>query len=309
MISMAISPSGVSPAILPATAALEVRDLVVRYGATEVLHGVSLAVEPGSVYALLGRNGAGKSSLLRCLLGHQRPAAGRARLLGIDAWTGRAQALRRIGVVPEEPDAPPHLNAAELEAFCRGLYPRWDSAGLRRRLARFGVPLATPFGQLSKGQKSQTLLALALGHSPDVLVLDDPTLGLDAVARRAVFDELIGELAERGTTVLLASHDMEGIERIADRVGILTAGRMAVDEPLDELRGRFRRLTGPAGLADSDLAPFAPRAARALAWGREATVSRFDEGAFAALTGRFDVEARAMSLEEIFLVFAGEAAA
>ncbi|MEO8505290.1 MAG: ABC transporter ATP-binding protein [Acidobacteriota bacterium] len=302
-----------APAILPASPApIEIRELSFSYGVKEVLHRVSLVVEAGSVYALLGRNGAGKSSLIRCLLGHQPAASGRARLLGMDSWSERARALARIGVVPEEPDAPPHLDCAALEAFCADLYPSWDSTAVRRRLARFGVPLTTAFGELSKGQKSQALLALALGHSPELLILDDPTLGLDAVARRAVFDELIGELGERGTTVLFASHDMEGIERIADRVGILAAGRLFVDEPLEELRQRFRRINGSATLEPSDLevlAPLLPQGVRTLAWGREIVVTQFDDREFAPLAARLDLAARAMSLEEIFVVLVGEDAA
>ena len=247
------NPALALPTLPQNTTAIEIRELSLSYGPKEVLHRVSLDVAAGSVYALLGRNGAGKSSLIRCLLGHQRASSGRTRMLGMDSWSERAQALSRIGVVPEEPDAPAHLDCAALDRFSADLYPAWDSAAVHQRLARFRVPLSTPFAELSKGQKGQALLALALGHSPELLILDDPTLGLDAVARRSVFDELIGELGDRGTTVLLASHDMEGIERIADRVGILAAGRLIVDEPLDELRQRFRRIAGSATLEPDDL--------------------------------------------------------
>src|SRR5262249_30055932 len=157
----------------------------------------------GSVFALLGSNGAGKSSLVRCALGEQKPAAGRARLFGRDVWRQRATLLKDVGVVPEEPDAPPAMTAKELLAFCRRLYPRSHGEGAVVRLARFGVPMDAPFGRLSKGQKGQVALTLALAPRPALLILDDPTLGLDPVARRAVFQELIGELAEHGTTVFL----------------------------------------------------------------------------------------------------------
>ena len=113
---------------------------------------------------------------------------------------------------------------------------------MRARLERTRVPVDVPFGQLSKGQKGAVMLALALGHAPELLVLDDPTLGLDVVARRMLYDELIGELADRGTTVLLTTHDLAGVEVLADRVGILNGAKLVVDESLDALKGRFRRI-------------------------------------------------------------------
>jgi ABC-2 type transport system ATP-binding protein len=224
-----------------ATPAISVEELKVRYGRRPVLAGLSFAVRRGSVYALLGRNGSGKSSLVRCLLGEQRPTGGGARLLGRDVWRERRDLMRRVGVVPEEPDAPPDMTARELAAFCRGLYPSWNEPEVAARLRRFGVPEDTRFGALSKGQKGAVMLTLALGHSPELLVLDDPTLGLDVIARNAVFGELIGDLADRGTTVFITTHDLHAIEGIADRVAILKDGRLAVDEEVDVLKERWAR--------------------------------------------------------------------
>lgn len=221
--------------------------LTVRYGRRTALDGVSFAVPAGSVYALLGRNGAGKSSLVRCLLGEQRPDSGRALLLERDIWRERASVLTEVGVVHESPDAPAAMTALQLSRFCSRLYPRWDGAGLLARLQRFGVPADVPFGKLSRGQRGQVALGLALAPEPRLLILDDPTLGLDPVARRAVFEELIGDLADRGTTVFLTSHDLSGIEGIADRVGILQEGRLIVDEEIDTLKQRFQRTSYPPG--------------------------------------------------------------
>ena len=184
------------------------------------------------MYALLGRNGAGKSSLVRCLLGQQRPQAGEVRLFGQDAWRGRQELMARVGVVPEEPDAPPELTARQLVLLCGRLNRRWDAPSVFERLQRFGVPLETAFRRLSKGEKGAVMLALALGHGPELLVLDDPTLGLDVVARRTVFAEVIGDLADRGTTVLVTTHDLSGVEGIADRIGILRAGHLVLEGEL-----------------------------------------------------------------------------
>jgi ABC-2 type transport system ATP-binding protein len=221
--------------------ALDTDGLSVSYGRTRVVEGLTLAVPRGSVYALLGRNGAGKSSLLRVLLGQRPPAAGRVRLLGQDPWTRRESLMARVGVVPEEPDAPPEMTPAQLSAFCGRLNARWDSAAVAERLSRFEVPAGRPFGSLSKGQKGAVMLALALGHQPELLLLDDPTLGLDVVARDAVFREVIGDLADHGTTVFVSTHDLRAIEGIADHVAILHGGRLA-------LAGRLETLKAERGL-------------------------------------------------------------
>jgi ABC-2 type transport system ATP-binding protein len=305
--------------IFPATPAdspaVQLDSLTVRYGRTVACHELSLAVAPGSVYVLLGRNGAGKSSLVRCLLGEQRPSSGRARMFGADTWTNRARLMEKVGVVPEEPDAPPAMSAGQIADFCRRLYPSWDSASVVRRLERFGVPTKTPFGRLSKGQKGQVLLAMALASSPPLLVLDDPTLGLDVVARRAFWEELLEDLADRGTTVFVTTHDLASIEGIATRVGILKEGRIALDEDVDALKSRFRkirygnRITETRTEFGNELDAFESLKVKVRGWGIEAVVSNWDEGAFERfrrMDGVEGAESSAMSLEEIFLAVAGE---
>jgi ABC-2 type transport system ATP-binding protein len=278
--------------------------LTVRYGQRLALDQVSLEVPEGSVYALLGRNGAGKSSLVRCLLGEQKPESGRAMLLGRDSWRERAAILSEVGVVPEEPNAPPAMTARRLSRFYSRLYPRWDAAGVEARLKRFGVALDTPFGKLSKGQKGQVSLSLALASAPRLLVLDDPTLGLDAVARKAVFEELIGDLADRGTTVFITTHDLAGVEPIADRVGILREGRLVLDEEMEVLKGRFRRISFPRSreAAIARLGALEPVAVSSRAWEVEAVVSSFDAG---RLPLEDEPEVTTLTLEEIFIALTG----
>jgi ABC-2 type transport system ATP-binding protein len=281
--------------------------LTVRYGQRLALDQVTLDVPEGSVYALLGRNGAGKSSLVRCLLGEQQPSAGQALLLGRDAWRERAAALVEVGVVPEDPNAPPAMTARQISRFCSKLYPQWDAAGVEARLERFGVPPKIPFGKLSKGQKGQVAMALALASSPRVLVLDDPTLGLDAVARKAVFEELIGELADRGTTVFITTHDLAGVERIADRVGILRAGKLVLDEEMEAVKHRFRRISFPRSREEAvaRLAPLAPVAVASHGWEVEAVIANYDEERLSAASAADDPEVTSLTLEEIFIALTG----
>jgi ABC-2 type transport system ATP-binding protein len=276
--------------------------LAIRYGRTTAVDDATLSLASGAVFGLLGRNGAGKSSIVRCLLGLQKPSGGTIRVHGLDPWRERAQLMLRVGYVPEDPVAPLAQNALQLEKFSSSVYPRWNGAEVRARFERFGIPLSTPYGKLSKGERRAVSLALALGHGPDLLILDDPTLGLDAVARRLLFDEMIGELAERGTTVLVTTHDMAGIEALADRVAILHEGRLVLDESTDELRRRFRKIrtrSAPAGKSELDEMEILTCHARA--WGSEFAVANYSDILFDRLREARGAEAAAMSLEEVFI--------
>ncbi|HEX6083300.1 MAG TPA: ABC transporter ATP-binding protein [Thermoanaerobaculia bacterium] len=278
--------------------------VTVRYGKKTAVDGVTLSVAPGSVYALLGRNGAGKSSLVRAMLGMLEPARGRVTLFGEDVWRHRTRLMDRIGVVSEEADAPPELRVRDLAALSSRLYSRWTQSALDERLGRFGVAANARYGELSKGQKKQVALALALATSPELLVLDDPTLGLDVVARKSLFEEVIADMAERGLTVLITTHDLSAIETLADRVGVIKDGKLVLDDELEALKSRFRRVRyagAPAALAMT--------AASTRAWGSgtEAIVTDYDDVAFERLRRDSEAsESTPMTLEEIFISVAGE---
>jgi ABC-2 type transport system ATP-binding protein len=287
--------------------ALHATDVTVRYGRRPAVDRASLIVPRGSVSALLGRNGAGKSSLVRCLLGEQKPEAGSISVFDRDVWTHRHELMERVGVVSEDSDAPPSMSVAQLAKFCSRIYSRWDQRAVDERLRRFRIAANARFGDLSKGQKKQVMLALALASSPELLVLDDPTLGLDVVARKSLFDEVIAELADRGITVLLTTHDLAGVETIADRVAIIQDGRIVLDEEMDALKARFRRIRfaqQPVALESASML-----AAKVRDWGSgtEAIVTNYDEVAFERFRSTASVHAaEAMSLEEIFIAVAGE---
>jgi ABC-2 type transport system ATP-binding protein len=288
--------------------AIQAADLTVRYGRTTAVDRVALRVDRGSVYALVGRNGAGKSSLVRCLLGQQKADSGDVTLFGENAWSRRAALMQRIGVVTEDADAPPEMSVAAIARFCARLYDKWDQASVETRLRNFGVPMASRFGSLSKGQKKQVSLALALAITPELLVLDDPTLGLDVVARKSLFEEVIGDLADRGTTIFITTHDLTGVETFADRVGMMESGRIVLDEEVDALKSRFRRIRFAAQPVALDASALRPTAMRAWGGGAEAIVSNYDDIAFERMRSTSNIgaaEVEAMSLEDIFIAIAG----
>lgn len=297
----------------PVTPVASVNDLTIQFGQLKAVNEVSFEVASGEVYALLGRNGAGKSSIVRCLLGQLKATSGTTRLCGEDVWKSRARLMERVAIVPETADIPPEANANQVAALYRKLYPSWQNRQLEDRLARFTINRTAAFSSLSKGQKKQLSLALALATQPEVLVLDDPTLGLDVVARRELYEELIGELADRGTTVLLTTHDLQGVEGIANRVGILEQGRLLLDEPLEALKHRFRRVRFQHGAdraaADEALSELGPVHLQDFGELCEALVESFDPAAVDRLSLKVadqQVATDPVSLEEIFIALCGE---
>jgi ABC-2 type transport system ATP-binding protein len=214
--------------------------------------------------------------------------------------------MSRVGVVPEDPDAPRHLTWPELSRLCGAMYASWDGAAVEAQLDRMKVPPSLAFDRLSRGQKTATLLSLALGHRPELLVLDDPTIGLDAIVKRDIVGELIDTLAGRGVTVVVATHDFGTFERFAEHVVIVGARRMLLNEGADSLKARFRRIRGPHG---ADFSGFVTRGTSDRPWGREAIVENFTDDAFEGWRARHpDAEASPLSLEEIFVAVAGEEA-
>lgn len=206
-----------------------------------VLRGLSLHVREGEVYALLGRNGSGKTTAIRILLGLLRPMAGRASILGRDSRALDGATRERIGFVSEghQLEAMRSVRATlEFEALTQ---PRLDRAFATDRVRRLGLPLDRRVEKLSRGQRAQLALVLQLARRPEILVFDDPAQGLDVVMRRELLDVLIDLLSQTGVPVLFTSHVMIDVERLADRIGILRDGRLIVDATRDDLRRRVTR--------------------------------------------------------------------
>jgi ABC-2 type transport system ATP-binding protein len=222
------------------TALLRFDDVWRGYGRQEVLRGLSFEVRPGEVYALLGRNGTGKTTAIGVLLGFLRPDGGRSEVLGCDS-TRLTPALRdRIGYVSEGHVLYRWMKVAEVLRFEQGTRARFDLPHAERTVQRLGLRSGQRVGKLSRGQRAQLALAVAMACRPDVLVLDDPAMGLDAVMRREFLEAMIDVVADEGRGVLFSSHILSDVERIADRVGILSEGRLLVDATLEGLKQRVQ---------------------------------------------------------------------
>jgi ABC-2 type transport system ATP-binding protein len=219
--------------------------------------------------------------------------------------------MTSVGVVAENPNIPPEMTADRLERFLAGVAASWDRPKFDSRLERFGVPRGTRFGRLSKGQQRQLSLTAAISASPQLLILDDPTLGLDAVARRELFEELVSELAECGTSVFITTHDLAGVEGIADRIGIIKEGHLLIDEEMETIKSRVRRLefsSDEDNLREAVAAEMQPLRS-AVAGDGDVVVGGFDEDILDRISqaepaGQVSVEP--MSLEEIFVALCGD---
>jgi len=217
-------------------AAIELRGIVKSYRKKHVLTGLDLAVPKGSVLGLLGTNGAGKTTLIKCALGLIRPQQGQARLLGEDSWSLSGEAKVRIGYVPQVFNLYPWMKVQHLIDYTAAFYPNWNHELVAKLTKEWDIPREDRIGPLSVGQLQKVAILLALGHDPELLILDEPAASLDPLARRQ-FLQVIIELAEPGKrTVLFSTHITSDLERVADRVAILKSGRIAWQGLLEDLK-------------------------------------------------------------------------
>lgn len=227
----------------PAPPVLEIRDLRKRYGRTEALRGLDLTVRRGEVYGFLGRNGAGKSTAIRIVMAITRSTTGSVRLFGEPLSPGHIGQRRRIGYVAQEQNFYGWMTAAGIGRFVGGLYPTWDPGEYRRLLDVLDLPSERKIRTFSGGMSAKLGLALALAHRPELLVLDEPTAGLDPVARRE-FIRIVRDQAEHSQrTTFFSSHLVDEVEAAADRVGIIDQGATLYEGSLAELSSCVRLVT------------------------------------------------------------------
>jgi ABC-2 type transport system ATP-binding protein len=216
-------------------------DVTRRFGTTMALDHVGFSVEPGSVLGLIGRNGAGKTTALRLALGTLWPDGGRIRTLGLDPVTSGTEVAARAALLSEESALYPWMTISEIIGFTAGLHPRWDD-GLAARLSKdLDLDPAKRIRELSRGTRAKVALVLAVAGRPELLLLDDPTAGLDPLVRREVLDGVLAAVSEEGGAVVYASHLVHDVERVADRVIVLDGGSIRLEGELDALKSRIRR--------------------------------------------------------------------
>ena len=298
-----------------AATAIRVDGLTKRYKGRKAVDGITFEVPHGSVFGLLGENGAGKSTTIKSILGLIAPDGGRVETLGLDPSTQGLEVRRRVGYVPEQPGLYEWMTVAEIGWFTAGFHPgkRGGWEDYQRRyvdlVGGFDLPTDRKIKALSKGMRAKVGLALALASEPGLLVLDEPTSGLDVLVRREFLESMV-DLAGEGRTVLLSSHQIGEVERVASHVALIHQGKLVLAEPLDELKARTYllnfTLNGPEPPVlpiDSNLelvdAIEAPRQARWLVH----SADRPSLEAARDLPGVAGLEVETPSLEDIYIAY------
>ena len=215
---------------------ITVSELTRRFGAKTALSSVNLTLPRGGVYGLVGANGAGKTTLIKHILGLLRAESGSVRVFGLDPVADPVGVLSRIGYLSEENDLPGWMRVDELIRYSRAFYPAWDDGYAEELRRQFALDQASRIKTLSKGQKARVGLLIALAYRPELLVLDEPSSGLDPIVRRDILGAVIRTIADEGRTVLFSSHLLDEVERVADHVTMINDGKIVLSAPLAEIQ-------------------------------------------------------------------------
>jgi ABC-2 type transport system ATP-binding protein len=298
-------PSGEPSAGAPV---VEIAGLTRRFGPKVALDAVDVCVPAGGVFGLVGENGAGKTTLIKHVLGLLRAQSGSVRVFGKDPALEPEAVLARIGYLSEEADLPTWMRVKELMRYTEAFYPTWDRGYAEELRAGFGLDANARLKTLSKGQRARAGLIAALAFRPDLLLLDEPSSGLDPIVRRDILGAIVRTIADEGRTVLFSSHLLSEVERVSDYVAMIREGRVVFCDTLDAVKQSHFRMT----LHFPDARPDAPSLEGALAWeggGREWTAICAGRSvhleAEAILLGARVVEESAVSLDEIFVARTG----
>jgi len=222
--------------------AIETRNLGRKFGKFEAVKNVSLRVPRGTVFGLLGVNGAGKSTIIKMIMGHLRPTAGEVRVLGRALGEDLLGIRRRVAYVSENRYLYEWMTVEESVRFTRAFHGTWDDRKASDLLKRFSLPPEKKVRQLSRGNRARLCLLLALSFNPELIILDEPTSGLDPIVRRDFIENIVTEIADEGKTVLFSSHIVEEVERVADYVGIINEGELLLVSTLDDIKASYKRV-------------------------------------------------------------------
>ncbi len=277
-------------------------------GGKTALDGVSFRATAGQVHVLVGSNGAGKTTLLKHVLGLLRAKTGSVRVFGLDPVRDPVAVLARIGYLSEERELPEWMSVDELMRYSQAFHPNWDTSYARELLDAFALDPAKKIKELSKGMRAQAGLIAAVAHRPELLILDEPSSGLDAVVRRDILDAIVRTVVDDGRTVIFSSHLLDEVERMSDHVTLIHQGRVALSGALDDVRRGYQRSRVHFG-EHFDRPPILDTALAMEGGGRTWSVvhtgslEKFRRSVVAR--GGEIVESRDATLEEIFLARAG----
>ncbi|MCA9095110.1 MAG: ABC transporter ATP-binding protein [Planctomycetaceae bacterium] len=293
------------------TPIIQIAGLSKSFNEKRVLNGVDLDIPQGSVVGLLGTNGSGKSTLIKCVLGLLSPTDGTISILGEDPWTLSAEAKERLGYVPQEVKLYPWMRVKHVVGYTAAFYPKWDYAWGEELLDRWQLPREDRVGPLSAGQLQKLALVLALGHHPELLILDEPVASLDPIARREFLRTLLDLAQDERHTVLFSTHITSDLDRVASHVALLQDGKITCFEELDALKDRVKRLRiTAAGVLPRDFS--IPGTLRADVEGNLAlvTATHVTEEMLEQLKREHhaEVAVESLNLEEIFLELHAETA-
>jgi ABC-2 type transport system ATP-binding protein len=291
--------------------AIQANKLCKHFADTIAVDQLDLMVPTGSIFGLLGTNGAGKTSFIRMLMGHLHPTAGELRVLDTEPRSADEALRQRIAYVSENMSLPGHMTPEMAIAFNAATYPGWDASLADKLLGDLGLKGAGPFKALSKGQKRKTCILLAICQNADLLIMDEPAAGLDVLARREFLDQVLDMACKPGRTVFISSHLLSDLERVVDRLAIIHQGRALLTGSLDELKAGVRKIHLRLALSEEqvrecfDLVRIEhPGPAETLA-----TVTDFTEAKMSQLRARHaqaqDAKIIALNLEDIFVELVG----
>jgi ABC-2 type transport system ATP-binding protein len=291
---------------------ISITNLTRRFGAKVALDNVSLEVTRGQVFGLVGANGAGKTTLIKHVLGLYKPASGAVRVFGLDPVADPPGVLGRIGFLSEDRDLPMWMRVEELLRYSRAFYPKWDADYAESLRAQFQLDPHARLKHLSRGELAKAGLLIALAHRPELLLLDEPSSGLDPVVRREMLEAIVRTVADEGRTVFFTSHLLDEIERVSDQVAMMASGRIVLRGQLSEILESHHRLTLRFDQPQSK-APTLSGALSVSGGGLEWTIvcngALSDLAAAARAMGARIVAEDHASLDEIFLARVGRAGA
>ena len=223
--------------------AIEINGLTRKFRRKLAIDDVSLNIPTGCVYGLLGANGAGKTTLIKHLMGSYIPQQGTVRVLGLDPTVHPKDTLRRVGYLSEERHMPTWMTVAELIKFTRTFYPNWDPDFAEQLLETFSLDPSAKLKTLSRGESAKAELMMALAHRPDLLILDEPSFGLDVIARQEILKAIVRDVAAEGRTVFFSSHLLDEVERVSDHVAIMVNGKIVLADSLDHILESHHRIS------------------------------------------------------------------